>query len=184
MSEVSKKIIGLVGMPGSGKSTALEIAKSYGEVIVMGDSLRLELKNRGIEITPESLGALSKELREKEGPSAIANRCIEKIKASLSQVVFVDGLRSMDELNYFRGQFEMLMVAVIAPDNLRHRWLLSRKRSDDGTTIEKIQERDAREIAFGIQAAIDNADFVINNLGSIEELHMNCKMTFESVISN
>ena len=184
MSDLSKKIIGLVGMPGSGKSTALEIAKSYGEVVVMGDSLRMELKKRGIDITPESLGALSKELREKEGPSAIANRCIEKIKASPSKVVFVDGLRSMDEVNYFRDQFEMIIVAVIAPDNLRHQWLLSRKRSDDGATLEKIQERDAREIAFGLHVAIENADFVINNLGSIDELHFNCKMTFESVIAN
>jgi dephospho-CoA kinase len=150
----------------------------------MGDIVRGELKNRGLEITPETLGAMAKELREKEGPSAIANRCIEKIKASAAEVVFIDGLRSMDEVNYFRNEFEMLIIAVIAPDNLRHQWLLSRKRSDDGTTIEKIQERDAREIAFGIHVAIENADFIINNLGSIDELHFNCKMTFESVIAN
>lgn len=177
-----KKVIGIVGMPASGKSTAIEVAKQFGEIIVMGDVVREEVQKRGLTINSETLGTTARQLRETEGSAVIANRCVEKIKNSNAAVIILDGLRSMDEVRVFRESCDLMIIAVIAPDSQRHEWLLNRKREDDSTTMEKILERDTRELGFGIQAVIDSADFIINNLGTIEELQMNCKLTFDSVL--
>ena len=44
------KVIGFCGLPGSGKSTALESVKSLGVVVNMGDVVRNEAMKKKIEI--------------------------------------------------------------------------------------------------------------------------------------
>ena len=52
-----KFVVGLTGMPGSGKSLVVKIAQELGyEVIVMGDVVRKEAKKRGIEPNLNNLG--------------------------------------------------------------------------------------------------------------------------------
>ena len=43
------KIIGFCGLPGAGKTTAIESIKDLGKVITMGDVIRNELLKRNIE---------------------------------------------------------------------------------------------------------------------------------------
>jgi len=62
-----KLVIGLAGMPGAGKSVVVAIAKGNGYgVVVMGDVVREEAKKRNLELSPEDLGKIMLELRQKE----------------------------------------------------------------------------------------------------------------------
>ncbi|MEM4204586.1 MAG: AAA family ATPase, partial [Candidatus Methanomethylicaceae archaeon] len=88
-------------MPGSGKSVISETARSLGlKVIVMGDIIREEAEARGIKKTPGSLGELMLALRKEEGNDVVAKRCLSKV--SDASVAVIEGIRSLDELNFFR----------------------------------------------------------------------------------
>ncbi len=79
-------VIGLAGMPGAGKSVVVNVAKASGYgIIVMGDAVREEAQKRHLEPSPENLGKIMLELRQKEGNNVIAKRCIPKIEKAKEQ---------------------------------------------------------------------------------------------------
>ena len=91
---VSKLIICLTGMPGAGKTTIAEglISKGF-DKITMGDAVRLEATRREIDPTGPNLGKIMIELRERNGPGAVAELIVNDIKNSKSDVILVDGVR-------------------------------------------------------------------------------------------
>ena len=81
---LSKLLVCLTGMPGAGKSTIAEGLESKGyEIINLGNAVREEAKNRNLEASRENLGKLMLELREKNGPGAIAELVESKIQSSM-----------------------------------------------------------------------------------------------------
>ena len=100
------KVIGFCGLPGSGKSTAIEAIIDLGKIITMGDIIRNEAKIRKIEPTAENLGKIALDLRNKEGPEIIAKKCINFINLLKDEVIFIDGLRSIYEVNEFRKNWK------------------------------------------------------------------------------
>lgn len=178
----TKKVIGFVGLPGSGKSTALEVAMQWGPVVTMGDVVRAAVRKCGLEITPENLRTMSSHLRQVSGPQAIALECVNQIEGLEDEIVFVDGLRSLEEVKEFRGHWKFPIIAIVAQDQDRHRWLRARGREDDSQEEEKIRERDERELSFGIGDVIASADYTIYNLGTIEVLQANSENTIKEVI--
>ncbi len=85
-----KKVIAISGMPGAGKGVAAEAAKQLGiEVLVLGDVVREETQRRGLDPTPQNMGAAMLQVRKEEGPAAVANRLLSKIEERPSDVVIV-----------------------------------------------------------------------------------------------
>ena len=174
------KIIGFVGMPGSGKSVASKVACEMKiPVVVMGDVIREEARRLQLEPTDQNLGQVGNSLREKEGPFAIAKRCLEKIETlekagSSPAVVVIEGIRSKDEVDLFREQSsDFRLIEVWVPDDIRVRRIAARGRADDccGTDSKgAMDKRDAREMGWGMGEAIRSADMRIENDGSLEEL--------------
>ena len=105
------KVIGFCGLPGSGKSTAIQSITDLGKVVTMGDVIRNEARLRGIEPSGENLGKIAKELREIGGPEIVAKKCVELINELGEEIVFVDGLRSMSEVNIFRLSWKFPIIA-------------------------------------------------------------------------
>lgn len=176
-----KIVIGFVGLPGSGKSTAIKAVESLGEVVIMGDVVRNEAKFQGLKFTSNSLGKVAKELRKKYGPDIIAERSVDLIKKSTSNMIFVDGLRSMHEVEIFRKEWTFPIIVISCSPETRYERLKQRGRSDDSIDVETIRKRDEREMDFGVQAVIDNADYVIGNNGSLEELVIKTKNTVKQI---
>ena len=59
-----KIVVGLAGMPGSGKSLVVETARELGyAIVVMGDVIREETIKRGLELTPQNVGKVMLQLR-------------------------------------------------------------------------------------------------------------------------
>jgi dephospho-CoA kinase len=160
-----KIVIGLAGMPGSGKSVVVETAVEMGYgVIVMGDVIREETKKRGLELNPKNIGRVMLELRRKGGASVVADRCIHKIEQQTSEKVIVDGLRSLSEVDAFKKRFpNFSLMAVYASPETRFKRIFRRKRSDDPDGWDVFHERDMRELGVGLGDVIAMAEYLVIN---------------------
>ena len=151
-------------MPGAGKSTIVSKLKDGGyETFSLGDGVRAEAKRHNLEPTGENLGRLMLELREKNGPGAVAELIKDSIQNSSHKIIIIDGIRSIHEINVLKKTGNLKLLAVNASPNTRFEFLSDRKRSDDPLTREKFEERDNREIGVGLQEIIQLADESIEN---------------------
>jgi dephospho-CoA kinase len=157
-------MVGLTGMPGAGKSTAGYALESLGlPRIVMGDVIREETKKRGLEASPENIGRVMRELRDKLGEASVADLCMQRILESKLKIVIVDGIRSTAEVDRFRGAGEILVTAIHASRRRRYELLRQRGRSDDPLDWSTFVARDERELSIGVGRVIALADEVISN---------------------
>jgi cytidylate kinase len=202
------KIIGFVGLPGSGKSVASDVARNMGlTVLVMGDIIRLEAARLGLQPNDESLGMVGNMLRAQEGPQAVAQRILEKAKSTGEDTIIVDGLRSKAEADFFRAHSEEFhLVEIHAPGDSRLRWIMSRGRSDDpvhgggdaagdevgdkdkissgpdnGQKVAALAKRDGREQGWGICEAILEADLKLSNEGDLQSFRRSVQMLLEEL---
>ena len=167
----SKIIVCLTGMPGAGKSTIAEgLRDRYGfDVVVMGDAVRQEAKRRNLEPTRANLGSIMLELRQKNGPGAIADLVGPRITESESDAVLVDGVRSNDEIQSLSKIGMLRVLAIHAPADARFEFLHERGRSDDPRTRGHFEERDTREMSVGISDSIALSDYALSNVGMTKE---------------
>jgi dephospho-CoA kinase len=163
-----KIVVGLAGMPGSGKSLVVTAARLEGyAVVVMGDVVREETEKRGLKLNPQNIGKVMLELRRNGGASVVADKCIPKIERKRSGKVIVDGIRSLSEVDAFRKHFPRFsLIAVHASAEARFNRLYRRRRSDDPDGWEVFNERDMRELGVGLGNAIAMAEHVIVNEGN------------------
>jgi dephospho-CoA kinase len=165
------KVIGVVGLPASGKGEFSRIAESMGiPVVVMGDVIRQAVEEAGLPVTDENLGNMATGLREKDGMAAIAKRCIPVIESHPSPLVLVDGIRGDAEVDLFRIHFRhFLLIGIDAPFEMRLARLSVRGRGDDMNRPEELALRDRREISWGLSRALAHADYTLHNDGTMEE---------------
>ncbi len=178
-----KLVIGLAGMPGSGKSLVVDTAREMGyAVVVMGDVVRQETTKRGLELTPQNVGKVMLELRAEGGNYVIAQKCIPKILEQTSSKVLVDGLRSLYEADIFTENFaKFSLVAVHASPETRFSRLSNRRRSDDASEWKVFNERDMRELGVGLGNVIAMAQQIIVNDNSFEQVKTKAKESLEKV---
>ena len=169
---MSKLVVCLTGMPGAGKSTIVTKLKEQGyETFSLGDGVRSEAKRQNLEPTGENLGKIMLELRQKNGPGAVAELLKNSIQNSTHKIIVIDGVRSIHEINVLKETGDVKLLAVKASSNTRFNFLSQRKRSDDPLTREKFEERDNREIGVGLEEIIELADETIeNNNVTIEQM--------------
>jgi dephospho-CoA kinase len=167
-----KLVICLAGMPGSGKSIIVEVAKERGyDIVVMGDVIRGEAERRHLKPNPKNIGKIMLELRQIEGTAVIAKRCIPKIKQGIQRKVIIDGIRSLDEVEEFEKHFPNLsLIAVHASPETRFSRVYRRQRSDDPETWEIFHEREIRELSVGLGNAIAMAEYIIIDEGELKAI--------------
>ena len=167
------KLIIVTGMPGAGKSEVADVFRRKGHpIIVMGDVIRKETKRRGLEANRENTKKIALELREKGGPGAVANQCIEEMKEASADTIVIEGCRSLPEVDVFDDYAEAVtIVSVHSSPKTRFTRLKNRGRDDAPLEWESFRERDLREISIGLGGVIAMSDIVLINEGTLEELH-------------
>ena len=165
-----KIVLGVAGMPGSGKSLVVKVANENGyEAVVMGDVVRREAQRKNLQANPENIGRIMLELREKEGRNVIAKRCIPLITEAKTYRVVVDGIRSLDEVEEFKKHFSKFsLIAICSSPETRFQRLFRRRRSDDADGWDVFLERDKRELGVGLGNVIAMADYTVVNEQPLE----------------
>jgi len=178
------KAIAFTGMPGSGKTEAVNVAKEMGlKVISMGDEVRNEAIRRGMELTDENVGSLANEMRIKYGKDIWAKKCLEKLREMKEEIVVIDGIRNIEEVETFRKKLKnFILVAIHASPITRYERLMKRGREDDSMKIEDLKAREKRELSWGLGNVIAMADIVVVNEGSLEEFKNKIRKILEDLV--
>ena len=168
------RIIAFVGMPASGKSRAAQLARERGiPAIVMGDVVRTEAERCGLDQSDTKIGSVGDRLRAEEGMDAIAKRsvpAIQKLQKD-ADIVVIDGIRGLAEVDLFRTELgdDFMLISIVAPIDTRLKRISRRKRSDSVTDLDALKARDERELKWGLYEALESADHVIRNTGTLDE---------------
>jgi len=179
------KFILVAGMPGAGKSIFVEIARERYNlpVYTMGDVVREEALRRYGVVSPDTMLKTALELRREFGLDYVAAKTFEKIYRVCQagcEAVVIDGVRSIDEVEYFKRRGDVVIVAIHASPKTRFNRLLARGRPGDPKTWEEFATRDKIELELGLGSVIALADYMIINEGGIEEARNNvCKVLGE-----
>jgi len=158
-----------VGMPGAGKGLFIKAAKELGiKSYIMGDVIRLGALKKYGSITPETTGKFMEEIRAKEGREAVAKAIYRKIiedRVSENSLLLIDGIRCVEELEFFKDRFyKVILIAVLADLENRFRRIVARKRVDDIIDIYDFLDRESREKKVGVIDVVRKADYYfINN---------------------
>ncbi len=177
------KVIGVTGMPGSGKGVASGVARSLGfKLIRMGDVIREEAEIRNADI-----GDTAVKLRQEYGEFVVAERCVDKIKNSRnnSDLYMIEGIRSPYEVEIFRENFpNFKVITVHSTPHTRFNRLRKRMRLDDSAEKSEFLKRDKRELNFGIGDVIATSDYIIVNEGAIKKFKSIVRSILQNEIQN
>ena len=167
------EVMGISGLPGSGKSLVSEIAAKKGAAVVsMGDIIREEAKKRG-ESSKETATNLRKEhgkqKRKPKKKSKVLSKIKKMIEDKLATTIIVEGIRSPFEVNMFKENFDdFIILSIFANPAIRFKRLQQRNREDDSENYEDFLKRDQMELDFGIGTVISLSDKIIINEKDLE----------------
>ncbi len=165
------KVLVVTGMPGAGKEEFVKVAQRKGYTIIrMGDVVRQEAERQGVVMDDRGIGGFASTERQTHGPDIWAHRCLDLLGPGLT---VIDGSRSLMEMRAFRSALgeDTELVAVHSSPTVRFHRLRKRNRSDAPQSIREFEERDERELGWGLGSLIAMADTMLVNEGKLEEFH-------------
>jgi dephospho-CoA kinase len=170
-----RKIIAILGLPGSGKTEAINyLQKKYNwPKVYFGEVTFNEMKARGLDINEKNERLVREDLRAKYGQLHYAKKVVEKIKGLPGDgSVLVESLYSWPEYQEFKKEFgsNFMTIAVYASPKTRYSRLAVRPSRP--LTAQECQSRDYAQIENLTQAnAIAMADYTIINEGRMEDIY-------------
>ena len=180
------RVFAVCGLPASGKGEfATILAKTGIPVLSMGDMIRAEVKKRNIEEYPEVFGEVAQQLRQQFGDDILAVRLCSAVDNLLEKhdVVLIEGLRGVAEYDVFHSHWsdKFSTIAVTADEEIRFQRIQLRGRAEDGDR-DSLKIRDEREIGWGLDVLINQADFTLSNDGSLSDFVNKCQIWLEQIL--
>lgn len=170
-----KLILGLVGMPGAGKTEASSYLQKKGIPFVrFGQITEDEVLRLKLPLTQENERLAREKIRREEGMGAYAFRAKPRIDEFLKthDTLVIDGLYSWEEYTFLRKEFsELLLIHIYAEPKKRYERLL--KRPIRALSREELRLRDVAELEkLNKGGPIAIADYLVeNNSDNIEDLY-------------
>ena len=179
------KLIGVAGTAGVGKDTVAEmLSRMFGlRNLSSGDVVRAitrHVYHLSPDVNPvrDQLYDVANYLRNEIDPAIMVNICILEAKVRQLNGGIISGLRSMGEAEAIK-KAGGIIIGVDADPKIRYERMYARGRdAETQKTFEQFLSQDEFENrglsdtgpGRGIRTIIDNADIIIRNEGSIEEL--------------
>jgi dephospho-CoA kinase len=161
------KLIVVTGMPAAGKNLAAQYAQAHQYPhFSTGDFVRAEIQKRGCMGDAETSAKVSTQMRGADG-LGVTRIAVEEALRQKADLVFLEGIRSWPEIQLIRSKTPCTLVAVIAPRNMRLNRIKQRGREDD--SADYFDNRDHREIEYGVAVCIALADAYVLNTGSLDD---------------
>lgn len=187
------RVIAFTGLPGSGKSVAVDAVRRRGiPVVRMGDFVLDEVRRRGLPVEEAHIGPVATGMREAHGPDVWARKTVEAIRDHEVQgvdpdtrLIAIDGVRSLAEIEHFRNALgtDFHLIAIDAPAERRHGWIVERGRADDEGADEWAAARDERERGWGVDEAIARADHHIVNDADVDTLRGRVETLLDALVA-
>lgn len=176
------KVVAVCGMPGSGKGEFAAVLELQGvPVLSMGDMVRAEVKRQNLAETPGIFGEIAAQLRAEHGEDVLAVRLADAVDELLEShpIVLIEGMRGTAERIVFSQRWSeaFASVAVEASPDVRFTRIQNRGRSEDGDRAS-FEIRDTREIGWGLDQIILEADHHIDNNLDLATFQENCQTWF------
>jgi len=169
-----KTIIALVGLPGAGKTEAVDFFKKKGlPVISFGKIINDYIDEHKLGHTEDVHKKVREELRVKHGQEAFAVMNEKKIVAALAKnpLLVIDGMRSWEEYTYLKKALKDTRIYILSLfADKRVRYTRSAKRAYRLQLFG--EERDINELlGTNMGPTIAFADFVVKNNFSLTDLN-------------
>jgi len=162
-----KKIIIIVGLPGSGKTLAAEVIKKNfnAETFKSGDIIRDEVKRRGLKYTPENDSKIAHWFNVNGRERLLSKRLWKKIRKSKKGIIVIEGFRAPEHLKYLEEDSKQKPTVIFIKSTLeaRARRGIKRKRFGKSESYTYYRQRDKLEKSHGIMETIKHADYTIDN---------------------
>lgn len=169
-------IIGLTGPIAGGKGIVAEYLKKKGFFYSStSERVREECRQRGIEITRDSLQDVADELRRKFGPEVLAKRTwkiVEKYPLAV-----IDSIRGIAEVDFLKSKPNFYLIGITAPRRIRYQRVVSRRRESDPITRKEFLAADKKDFKSGqgkfgrnITACLKKTDLLLHNNQKVKDL--------------
>jgi dephospho-CoA kinase len=175
--EISMRVIGVVGLNGSGKD---ELLNHLGDefhihVVSAGDVARDIAYEEGIVPTRSNLHDISRRYMAERGKDFFMNQLIEETDRHNWDVVGISGIRTPEDVRLLRERYgqDFLLIYVQVDDPLL-RYMRIRRRDEDRdqqSYLGFLKQDCVEEQLFRISQTIKQADLTINNEGNLDRFH-------------
>ena len=176
MTQPHAKIIALVGLAGSGKSSAVEYLTKKGfPKIYFGGVIYKAMEEAGIEPTWDNQQKFREEIRQREGKDFVIRRVIKNIRDLINagqNKIVLDGLYTWSEYKILKHEFpgQVVVIAIVTPKHLRYQRMV--KRPERPMQPREVDQRDWSEIEnLEKGGPIAIADYFVINDGNLDQLH-------------
>jgi len=171
-------IIGITGTIGAGKGTIVEylVKNKKFKHFSARDLIVEEVNKRGLENIRDNMVVVANDLRQKHGSSYVADELYRRA-VNFDNNCVIESLRTIGEIESLRSKGIFVLLAVDADPKIRYERILERKMTTDDVSFEKFLEDEEKEMESddpnkqNLKRCIQMADFVIDNNGSLNELH-------------
>lgn len=165
-------IVGLVGLPGAGKTTVAKYLQTKGyKRITLSDFIKIEAKkNRVTKFTREVLQNYGNKMRRQYGPQVLVQLAHKLVQAEGVKKVVIDGIRNLYEAAYLRVENHFTLVGVTANQRIRFKRIVAQS-GNDLTSDYKIflsqehreESLGAREVGLRVKECLKRVSFRVKN---------------------
>ncbi|MFA5994540.1 MAG: AAA family ATPase [Parcubacteria group bacterium] len=172
---MEKIVIGLAGEMASGKGTIAAYLNENcgGSTHRFSTILRDVAARMYLEENRENLQKISTLFRQNFSEDILSKVIFKDVENDASAVVAVDGVRRFSDIVYLKQMPNFRLIYVEAGMEKRFERIIKREENvdDAGKTFEQFKKEQAQEAESQISALRAGADFVVDNNGTLEDLH-------------
>lgn len=183
---MSKKIIlGITGEMASGKDTVTKylVEKYDAKQFRFSDPLRDILDRLHLPQVRKNLAGISHAVRQEFGEGILAHVIENDAKKDKHELVVIDGIRRLSDIDLVKKLPEFTLIYVEADMQRRYERLTGRRQNaDDPTkTFEEFKQDHLLETEISVPPLRVDARYIINNDGTLEELHAQADKVIEEL---
>lgn len=181
---MSKKIIAIVGMAGSGKTETASFFKKKGiPILRFGEITDKGVLERGLSLNEKNERQYREQLRRELGMAAYAIKSKPYIEQMLkkSDLIVLDGLYSWEEYIYLKKYFpQVILLCIYAQPKVRYERLMKRKIRR--RSLEEAKSKDIAELEkLNKGGPIAIADYLIINDTKLSDLEKKLETFLSSI---
>jgi dephospho-CoA kinase len=164
-------VVCLIGLNAAGKDTIADILEEKGfKTLSCGDVLRKMAKDQGKPPEQELLLAMTEPLKRELGEGFLGKMLLDEFKEKEWEKCVANGLRRWGEWEELKKADKAIMILVDAPEDIRFDRAVKRSRDGDKLDRDAFNQYDKKLASIGLEKLKAEADYIIDNSGSMEEL--------------